>query len=152
MARGRAGPRGHPAMPASAPCPHGRPLALLAVGTMVSITTAANPVTGTLPGGVGWAAAWPYDQLGTRRVPRFVRVRVFLVAGGVSADWAHARVERQVPVGRSLLRHLHDLPAKFVGVLLGPGGWIEVFALGWAAWSVLEVAGRSRRLRARRGS
>ena len=53
--------------------------------TMVAITTASNAVTGTLPGGVGWAAAWLYDQLGSRGVPRFTRVWAFLVAGGVSS-------------------------------------------------------------------
>lgn len=57
----------------------------LGLGTMTAITTAANALTGTLPGGVGWAAAWIYDQLGTRRVARVVRVWAFFVAGGVSS-------------------------------------------------------------------
>lgn len=58
---------------------------LLPFPTMAAITTAANAVTGTLPGGVGWAAAWLYDQLGSRGVTRFARVWMFLVAGGVSS-------------------------------------------------------------------
>jgi uncharacterized protein (TIRG00374 family) len=57
----------------------------LSLPSMVSITTAANAVTGTLPGGGGWAAAWLYDHLGSRQVARFLRVWMFLVAGGVSS-------------------------------------------------------------------
>jgi len=57
----------------------------LGVWSMIAITTAANAVTGTLPGGVGWAAAWQFDQFGRRGVTRFLRVWVFLVAGGVSS-------------------------------------------------------------------
>lgn len=53
--------------------------------TMVGVTVAANAVTGTLPGGVGWAAAWLFNQLGHRGVSRFLRVWMFLVAGGVSS-------------------------------------------------------------------
>lgn len=53
--------------------------------TMVAITTASNALTGTLPGGFAWAAAWFYDQLGARGVSRFLRVWVFFVAGGVSS-------------------------------------------------------------------
>ena len=57
----------------------------LSLPTMVSITTAANAITGTLPGGGGWAAAWLYDHLGSRQVARFLRVWMFLVAGGISS-------------------------------------------------------------------
>lgn len=57
----------------------------LGLGTMTAVTVAANAVTGTLPGGVGWAAAWLFNQLGHRGVSRFLRVWMFLVAGGVSS-------------------------------------------------------------------
>lgn len=57
----------------------------LRIRSMVAITFATNSVTGTLPGGVAWAAAWLYDQLGSRGVTRFLRVWAFLVAGGVSS-------------------------------------------------------------------
>jgi uncharacterized protein (TIRG00374 family) len=59
--------------------------ARLSLPSMISITTAANAVTATLPGGGGWAAAWLYDHLASRQVARFVRVWMFLVAGGVSS-------------------------------------------------------------------
>jgi len=57
----------------------------LSLPTMVSITTAANALNETLPGGGGWAAAWLYDHLGSRQVARFLRVWMFLVAGGISS-------------------------------------------------------------------
>ncbi len=57
----------------------------LSLPTMVSITMAANALNGTLPGGGGWAAAWLYDHLGSRQVARFLRVWMFLVAGGISS-------------------------------------------------------------------
>lgn len=53
--------------------------------TMASITLAGDALSGTLPGGVAWSAAWLFDQLGRRGVERFLRVWVFLVAGGVSS-------------------------------------------------------------------
>ena len=59
--------------------------ARLRLRTMVAITPAGNAFTGTLPGGVAWAAAWLYEQLGQRGVPRFLRVWMFLVAGAVSS-------------------------------------------------------------------
>ncbi len=49
------------------------------------ITVASNAITRTLPGGVGWAAAWEFEQFGRRGVRRFVRVWTFLVAGAVSS-------------------------------------------------------------------
>lgn len=57
----------------------------LGLQTMTAITLAANAVTGTLPGGVGWAAAWQFEQLGRRGVERVLRLWMFLVAGGVSS-------------------------------------------------------------------
>lgn len=57
----------------------------LGLFSMLAITLAGNALTGTLPGGVGWAAAWQFDQLGRRGVRRFLRVWEFLVAGGVSS-------------------------------------------------------------------
>jgi putative heme transporter len=53
--------------------------------TMVEITVAGNAIAATLPGGVAWAAAWAFDQLGRRGVSRFLRVWVFLVAGALSS-------------------------------------------------------------------
>ncbi|HLG68012.1 MAG TPA: lysylphosphatidylglycerol synthase transmembrane domain-containing protein [Acidimicrobiales bacterium] len=57
----------------------------LGLVSMGAITLASNALTGTLPGGVGWAAAWQFDQLGRRGVSRFLRIWTFLVAGGVSS-------------------------------------------------------------------
>jgi len=57
----------------------------LPLRTMVEITVAGNAVSATLPGGVAWAAAWVFGQLGRRGVDRFLRVWVFLVAGAVSS-------------------------------------------------------------------
>lgn len=53
--------------------------------TMTAITVASNSLDATLPGGVAWAAAWLFNQLGRRGVTRFVRVWEFLVAGGISS-------------------------------------------------------------------
>lgn len=57
----------------------------LRLPTMTSITVAGNALDATLPGGVAWAAAWLFNQYGRRGVGRFLRVWVFLVAGGVSS-------------------------------------------------------------------
>lgn len=54
-------------------------------GRMSAITLATNAVDTTLPGGIGWAAAWLFHQLGRCGVTRFLRVWMFLVAGGVSS-------------------------------------------------------------------
>lgn len=57
----------------------------LPLGTMVEITLAGNAMAATLPGGVGWAAAWVFGQLRRRGVDRFLRLWVFLVAGALSS-------------------------------------------------------------------
>lgn len=55
------------------------------LGRMTAVTLASNSINATFPGGVAWAAAWLWSQLGRWGVDRFRRVWVFLVAGGVSS-------------------------------------------------------------------
>jgi putative heme transporter len=52
---------------------------------MTAVTLASNAIDATFPGGVAWAAAWLFNQLGRWGVDRFRRVWMFLVAGGVSS-------------------------------------------------------------------
>ncbi len=99
---------------------------------LLALTTAANSISSTLPGGVAFAAAWEFEQLERHGIRRLIRVWAFVVAGAVSSFTLFVLLAWGV------------LSAGGSGPL-APLRWLVTLLLGLAAVTVVGVVARRTR-------